>query len=90
MKGLTTNMEKPIKIIKDIFDSMNLTMYHKSPDQQIDMDSLTMIQLVLNLELAFDFEFDLDELDFDKFKNFNEILKMVIAKMKKKDDKNGF
>ena len=73
-------MYKYIKTIKNIFDSMNFSKYYEAPDKLIDMNSLTMIQLILNLELAFGFEFDLEELEFNNFKDFNQICKTVLAK----------
>ncbi len=72
--------EKYTTMVKNVFDSMNLTKYYQYPNEIIDMDSLTMIQLVLNLESAFNFEFDLDELDFNNFKSFNKIIAVIVNK----------
>ncbi len=73
--------------VKAVFESMDLVEYYKNPDEIMDIDSLTMIQLILNLEQIFDFEFDLDELDFNNFKSFNNILNLIVDKEEKNEQK---
>lgn len=41
------------------------------------LDSLLMVELVVEIESAFDIEFGLEDLDIDVLKKYNELLKYI-------------
>lgn len=76
------NYEHCILGIESVFRNLNLIEYIKMPDAIITMDSLTMIELVVNLESQFNIEFDIDDLDLENFKTYNNIVNTIFRKLK--------
>lgn len=52
------------------------------PDMTLNLDSLAIIEIIVDIENQFNFEFDIDELDFSNFKTINNICSLVESKVK--------
>ena len=48
----------------------------KSPDENIDIDSFTMMLVITFVDQKLKVKLDMDTLDFDKFKSLNDLGKM--------------
>lgn len=73
--------QKCSNILNSILEEIDLYSYINNPNEIIEMDSLTMVELIVIIESKFGCEFSLDELDFDNFRTYNTILLMVFNKV---------
>ena len=54
----------------------------KSPDENIDIDSFTMMLVITFADQELNAKLDMDTLDFDKFKSLNDLADVILANYK--------
>ena len=54
----------------------------KSPDENIDIDSFTMMLVITFVDQKLKVKLDMDTLDFDKFKSLNDLANLVLTNKK--------
>ena len=55
----------------------------KSPDENIDIDSFTMMLVITFADQKLKVKLDMDTLDFDKFKSLNDLTNLILINKKK-------
>ena len=54
----------------------------KSPDENIDIDSFTMMLVITFADKKLKVKLDMDTLDFDKFKSLNDLADIILLNKK--------
>ena len=54
----------------------------KSPDENIDIDSFTMMLVITFVDQKLKVKLDMDTLDFDKFKSLNDLANLILTNKK--------
>ena len=54
----------------------------KSPDENIDIDSFTMMLVITFVDQKLKVKLDMDTLDFDKFKSLNDLANIILINKK--------
>ena len=54
----------------------------KSPDENIDIDSFTMMLVITFVDQKLKVKLDMDTLDFDKFKSLNDLANLILINKK--------
>ena len=54
----------------------------KSPDENIDIDSFTMMLVITFADQKLKVKLDMDTLDFDKFKSLNDLANIILINKK--------
>ena len=54
----------------------------KSPDENIDIDSFTMMLVITFADQKLKVKLDMDTLDFDKFKSLNDLANLILINKK--------
>ena len=54
----------------------------KSPDENIDIDSFTMMLVITFADQKLKVKLDMDTLDFDKFKSLNDLANLILTNKK--------
>ena len=54
----------------------------KSPDENIDIDSFTMMLVITFVDQKLKVKLDMDTLDFDKFKSLNDLADIILLNKK--------
>ena len=54
----------------------------KSPDENIDIDSFTMMLVITFVDQKLKVKLDMDTLDFDKFKSLNDLANLILLNKK--------
>jgi acyl carrier protein len=70
-------MEKLLKIICDICELSNVTLDTKL--LELDLDSITFIRLVVNVESELKIEFDDDALSIDKYETLKDLNDYIVS-----------
>ena len=65
-----------VKLKKLIQDQDGITI--ESPDQSLDIDSYTMMLIIMFVEEEMGVQLDMDTLDFDDFLSLNRLADLVI------------
>lgn len=63
----------------DLIEETENLFWDSECDLMVDfgLDSLLMVELVVEIESAFDIEFGLEDLDIEVLKKYNELLKYI-------------
>ena len=54
----------------------------KNPDENIDIDSFTMMLVITFVDQKLKVKLDMDTLDFDKFKSLNDLANLILTNKK--------
>ena len=54
----------------------------KSPDENIDIDSFTMMLVITFADQKLNVKLDMETLDFDKFKSLNDLADLILKNKK--------
>jgi acyl carrier protein len=76
--------ERIITMIKDACALAESNINEKTKLSEISLDSLSFIQLIVNLEDEFDIQFEDEELNIYDFKTVNDLVDIVEEKINEK------
>lgn len=69
-----------LETVKEIIDNSEITDTDIDLFDAYDLDSLMLVDLIINLEEKLDFEFSDNELDIDNFRTVNKITEVLFRK----------
>ncbi len=90
-----TGNERPVQLTREIAQviSDQLLVEVSSPEDDLlasgVLDSLTLVQLLFDLERRFGVTIPLEELEIDDFRSINSIASLIQARNSAKDDSRG-
>lgn len=64
-------------IINSIYEIKKIRVNKESKFEEIGLDSIEFVQLIVNIEDKFNIEFDEEELNVDKYKNLDDLVKII-------------
>lgn len=53
----------------------------------LDLDSLSLVSVIVDIETTFDFEFDDEDMNLDNFATLNSIKKLILKRLEDKHEK---
>lgn len=70
-----------MQIVKKVLDNSELDDVDVDLFDTYELDSLMLVDLIINFEEKFEFEFSDDELDIDNFRTINKIAEVLYRKI---------